>query len=98
MHIFPAPIETNLCTYTLPKLSNFVYKFTLPQLGTTLCSYFPPPIETNLCTYTLPNFSNNVYQLPKPNYVQFYAHISPLPLNENCVLIPCLTLVVLCTN
>ena len=31
MTIFPPPIETKLCTYTLPNFSNIVYQFTLPN-------------------------------------------------------------------
>ena len=95
---FPPPIEPNLCTYTLPNFSNIVYQFNLPQGGTTLCTYFRHPIEPDLCTYTLPNFSNIVTNLPYPNGVPHYLHISPLPLNQICVVTPCPTLVILCTN
>ena len=95
---FPPPIEPNLCTYTLLNFSNVVYKFSLPQRGTTLCTYLHPPIEPNLCTYTRPNFSNIVTNLPYPNDVLHYVHITLLPLNQICVLIPCPTLVILSTN
>ena len=42
--------------------------------------------------------SNIVYQLPYPNEVLHYVHIFPLPIKKICVLIPCPTLVILCTN
>ena len=61
-------------------------------------TYFRHPIEPNLCTYTLPNFSNIVTNLPYPNDVLHYVHITLLPLNQICVLIPCPTFVILCTN
>ena len=102
---FPPPIEPNLCTYTLPNFSNIVYQLILPQRGTTLFTYFPPPIEPNLCTYTLsklltlctlpcPTLVILCTNLPNPNEVLLYVHISLLPLNQICVLIPCPTLVI----
>ena len=59
---------------------------------------FPPPIEPKLCTYALPNFSNIVYQFTLPQQGLFYVHISPIPLNQNCVLMLCPTLVILSIN
>ena len=97
MYIFPPPIEPNVCTYTLPNFSNILYQSTLPQLDTTLCTYFPLPLN-KLVNYTLPNFSNIVYQFNLPQRCSTLCTYFPLPWNQNCLLIPCPTLVILCTN
>ena len=90
MYIFrpPPPIEAKFCTNTLPNFINIMYQFTLPQLGTILCTYFPPPIELKLCTYTLPNVSDIVYQFTLANEVLHYVHISPSQWNKFVQLYP----------
>ena len=81
MYIFPPFLGTKLSTYTLPNFSNIVYQFTLPQRGTTLCTYFPAPIEPKLCTFTLPNITNIVFQLTYPTryYIMYIFHPSHRP-------------------
>ena len=59
---------------------------------------FPPSLESKFSTYTQPNFSTNVYQSTLPQLGTTLCIYFPPPLNQNCDIIPCPSLVILCTN
>ena len=82
MYIFPPPIETNLCNYSVTNFSNIVNQSTLSERGNTSCKYFPLLIEPKLCTYTLPNFSNILYQSTQPQLDTTLCTYFHLPLNK----------------
>ena len=78
MYIFPPPIEPKLYNYTLHNFSNIVSQFTLPQRGTTLCTYFPLPWNQNSLLIPSPTLVLMCTNLHYPNLELHYAYISPL--------------------
>ena len=91
MTYFRHPIEPNLCTYTLPNLSNIVTNLPYPNDVLHYVHITLLPLKQICVLIPCPTLVILFTNLPYPNGVPHYLHISLLPLNQNCVLIPCPT-------